>query len=68
MVRPFLHFRLVILSVLLTALCGALVHRDLLLQAAPGELAILMVCLFLPVIPLLLTPLLMPRWSGQSEF
>lgn len=69
MMRPYLALRLAVLSFLLLSLGGAWLHRDLLRQAAPGEASIVLACLFLPVLPLLVTPSLMaPASGGQRDF
>lgn len=64
--RTLRPLRFAVLTALLLALCGAYGNRELLASATPGDLTILLVCLFLPFIPLVVTPLLLPSKDNSQ--
>lgn len=67
MKRMLAPLRTAALVFLLLALVGAYHNRELLATAAPADLTILLVCLFLPFIPLLLTPMLDPSRERRID-
>ncbi len=64
--RGLRSVRIAVLVALLVALCGAYGNRELLASATPGDLTILLVCLFLPFIPLVVTPILLPSKDNSQ--
>lgn len=66
MTRVLAPLRAAALLFLLLAVSGAYANRELLASATPRDLTIFLVCLFLPFIPLLLTPILLPSKERNS--
>ncbi len=66
MTRVLAPLRVAALLFLLLAVGGAYANRELLASATPRDLLIIVTCLFLPFIPLLLTPILLPFKERNS--